>query len=229
MRSCATAPNDVPSISFSYYDPQAGEYRTASSEPIPITVQPGQTESTAITIIGSDKQPVTIISGDIRHIKPVPTTLRSIDAAMLSDPLYWSCWLAPLPVIAGVWFWQKRRRRLLEDTVYARHQSARRTARKLLAEADRAGLDSYALIQRALLGYLSDKLNRPTVGLTTASLIALLKETRLEPALIERVQSVLTQTDIGRFAPVEKATAQSLAADTRRLIDDLEKALGRLS
>ncbi len=218
----------IPSISFSYFDPQAGEFRTVKTEPIPVTVRPGENAGTAITIVGADKEPVTIISGDIRHIKPVPTTLRSTEASMLTEPLYWGCWLAPLPVVAGVWLWQRRRRRLAEDIVYARRQMARRTAHRLLAQAEQAGSDSYALIQRALLGYLSDKLNRPTVGLTTASLINLLQEARLEPDLIERVKAVLAQADVGRFAPIEKAAAQALVAETRRLIDNLEKAFGRL-
>ncbi len=219
----------IPAISFSYFDPQAGEYRTVNSEPIPVTVRPNETEGSAITIVGADKEPVTIISGDIRHIKAVPTTLRSTEVSMLTDPLYWACWLAPLPVVAGVWVWQRQRRRLAEDVVFARRQMARRAARQVLAQADQAGSDSYALIQRALLGYLSDKLNRPTVGLTAASLTNLLNEARLDPTLIERIQSVLVQTDVGRFAPVEKAAAQALVAESRRLIDDLEKAFGRLA
>ena len=82
-------------------------------------------------------------------------------------------------------------------------------------------------MQRALLGYLSDKLNAPTVGLTTDSLTQLLRDAQLSPMLIERVQAVLNQTDIGRFAPVEKDTAKALVSVTRRLINDLEKAFGR--
>jgi hypothetical protein len=123
--------------------------------------------------------------------------------------------------------WQRRRLRFATDKVYARRQTARRTARKTLVQSEQGGSQSYALIQRALLGYLSDKLNHPTVGLTAASLTTLLQEARLEPDLIERVQAILHQTDIGRFAPIEESATRSLIADTRRLIDDLEKALGR--
>jgi hypothetical protein len=219
----------IPPISFSYFDPEAEEYRTVSTEPMAITIQPGETEAVPVTVIGSDNQPVTLISGDIRHIKPVPTALRSVDASMLISPLYWACWISPLLVVGGVWVWHKRRQRFAEDAVYARRQTARRTARQILAQAEQANVDSYALVQRALLGYLSDKLNQPTVGLTTGDLTSLLSKAGLETTLIERVQTTLSQTDIGRFAPVEKGAAQSLVADTRQLIDELEKAFGRLS
>ncbi len=219
----------IPPISFSYFEPEAEEYRTISTDPIVITIQPGETEADPVTVIGSDKQPITLISGDIRHIKPVPTALRSVDASMLTSPLYWACWVPPLLVVGGVWVWHKRRQRFVGDAVYARRQTARRTARQTLAQAEQADVDSYALVQRALLGYLSDKLNQPTVGLTTGDLTSLLNKAGLEPVLIERVQTILSQADIGRFAPVEKGAAQSLVADTRQLIDDLEKAFRRLS
>jgi hypothetical protein len=217
----------IPPIRFSYFDPDADEYRTVSTEPMLISAEPGDVEESTVTVIGSDKQPVAILSGDIRHIKPVPTTLYSVEVSLLTNSLYWACWLGPVLVVGSVWLWQRRRQRFAVDQAYARRKTARRTARKILAEAKRSETDSYVLVQRALLGYLSDKLNTPTVGLTTDSLTRLLQEVHLEPMLIERVQAVLNQTDIGRFAPVEKDTAKALVSVTRRLINDLEKAFGR--
>ena len=87
--------------------------------------------------------------------------------------------------------------------------------------------DGYAAAHRALLGYLSDKLNRPTVGLTTASLIGLLRDANLNPALIDTVQLTLEKIDIGRFAPVEKTAARAMVTETRRLINRLEKELAK--
>ena len=209
------------------FDPEANEYRTVSTEPIPVTIEPGEAEESTVTIVGTDKQPIAILSGDIRHIKPVPTSLRSVDVSMLTSSLYWACWLAPALVVGGVWIWQRRRQRFAADKAYARRQTARRTARQILSDAEQAGTGSYALVQRALLGYLSDKLNYPTVGLTADSLTELLRAAQLEPVLIDKVHDILAQTDIGRFAPIEETAARSLVADTRRLIDELEKVWGR--
>jgi len=113
---------------------------------------------------------------------------------------------------------------LLVNTAYARSQRARRAAQKILAEAQRSDADSYAAAHRALLGYLSDKLNRPTTGLTTDHLIALLNTTQLNPALIERTQTTLDQIDVGRFAPGGDAAVGSFIAETYKLINDLEKS-----
>ena len=129
-------------------------------------------------------------------------------------------------IVAGVWVWQNRRQRFLKDTAYARSQRARRAALKILASAGQHEEDGYAAAQRALLSYLSDKLNRPTVGLTTNELVILLGEQNLDPALIERVRAALAEIDASRFAPIEETAEQTLVAETQKLINDLEKAFG---
>lgn len=215
----------IPSISFSYFDPKANKYRTAATDPLSISVLLNEAETPlSVAGHGSDSQAaIAFAAGDIRHIKPVPTSLNNMETSIASSPLYWSCWII-LPAMAagGVWIWQQRRERLLADSVYARRRKARRIAQKTLAGVRPDG-DIYAAAHRALLGYLSDKLNRPTIGLTCESLLDLLKEFRVEPTLIERVHSALTQIEIGRFAPVEDAETQALVAGTRKLIADLEK------
>lgn len=215
-----------PPVSFSYYDPQAGEYRTISSDPIPITIQPNGAESAAVTITGPNKQSIELIASDIRHIKPVPPSLVSEETNLVGNPIYWSFWVFPVLVVGGVWVWQSRRHRLLEDVGYARSQRARRVAHRILADAGRSGIDGYAAAHRALLGYLSDKLNRPIAGLTTDNLIDLLKQNRLDPALLRRLEAMLDQMETGRFAPVGPVATQSLISETRQLINDLEKSFG---
>ncbi|MBN1219825.1 MAG: protein BatD [Anaerolineae bacterium] len=215
-----------PAIRFSYFDPQAGDYRTIESEPIPIIIHPGETTDYPPVVVDSDKQPVQVITGDIRHIKPVPTALDGAGGLLISHPLYWTFWILPVLVVGGVWIWQNRRQRLLLDSAYARSQRARRVAHKILAGARQPDADGCAVAQRALLGYLSDKLNQPTVGLTTDNLIELLRQHQFDPSLIERVETVLTKIDAGRFAPIEEIAVQSLVVETRNLVNDLEKSFG---
>lgn len=217
----------IPPISFSYFDPQAGQYRTIKTDPIAITVVAGENEPLPpppLTEPGSIRQPIAVLAGDIRHIKPVPTILNSEDAPLLSRPIYWTGWILPVLMVGGIWIWQNRRQHLAENTALARNLRAKRVAQKMLHEAHRSGVDSYAAAHRALLGYLSDKLNRPTAGLTNNSLLAVLQESRLNPALIERVKGTLEQIEIGRFAPGGQAAVESFLAETQQLINDLESS-----
>jgi hypothetical protein len=217
----------IPPISFSYFDPQAGQYRTVKTDPIAITVVAGENEPLPpppLAEPGSARQPIAVLAGDIRHIKPAPTVLNSEDAPLLSQPIYWTGWILPVLMVGGIWIWQNRRQHLAENTALARHLRAKRAAQKMLHEAHRSGVDSYAAAHRALLGYLSDKLNRPTAGLTNNSLLAVLQESRLNPALIERVKGTLEQIEIGRFAPGGQAAVESFLAETQQLINDLESS-----
>lgn len=220
----------IPPISFSYFDLETNQYRTINTEPIPIVVQPGEDEASPSpgSEAGPAKQPVSLLAGDIRHIKAVPTVLTSQDVPLISPSLYWSAWILPVLVVSGVWVWQNRRLHLQENSAYARSLRARRAALRILAKAQRAGVDSYAAADHAILGYLSDKLNRPTAGLTNTNLIGLLKETGLHLTLVERVEAILTQIDMGRFAPGGEAAVESFIAETHKLIDDLENSFKKL-
>jgi hypothetical protein len=216
----------IPAISFNYYDPQRGEYRQLKTDPLPVTIEPGNAESSPTSAPAPDKQPVKVTADDIRHIKPVPPSLESAGGLLLVQPLYWFFWILPALVVGGVWLGQKRRQRLLLDTAYARSQRARRAAQKILSGANQPGVDGYAAAHHALLGYLSDKLNRPTSGLTNAELTNLLAEQHLPQTLIEQVQAILTRIEAGRFGPVEEAAVQVLIAETHKLINTLEKTFG---
>jgi hypothetical protein len=221
----------IPAIRFSYFDLEADQYRTISTEPILVAVRPGKGESLPPPFggdAGPAKQLVSLLAGDIRHIKPAPTVVIGEDTPLISPSLYWSAWILPVLLVSSVWVWQNRRQHLQENTAYARGLRARRAAQKILTGAQRSGANGYAAAHRALLGYLSDKLNRPTAGLTNNNLIGLLKEVGLNPALIERVETILTQIEVGRFAPGGQAAVESCLTETQRLINDLEKSFKKM-
>jgi hypothetical protein len=221
----------LPPISFSYYDPDEAIYKTVSTEPIQVNILPDASAPAPPIRAGSglSKQPVELIALDIRHIKPVPSSLSVPSGSpLLGGITYWSCWFMPLLFIGAAQVWRNRRQRLQQDTAYARDLRARRVAFKILNEAGQSDSNDYtSAAARALLGYLSDKLNKPTAGLTTESLINLLHESRLEPELIDRTAGLLHQVDVGRFAPVSAGDGQSLMTETKALIDDLERSFNR--
>jgi BatD DUF11 like domain len=215
-----------PGITFSYYNPMTDLYETVSTSPIPILVQPDESLQSATPGQEVEQQDMGRVTIDIRHIKPVPFILAPTSA--LASPgqiFYWSCWLIPLLFVGAVQLWQRRRLRFQRDIAYARTHRAYRVAMKILSEANEAEAQA-AASGRALLGYLSDKLNQPTVGLTTQGLIELLQQqARLQPALLQRVKELLDQIDISRFAPISEGSAQLLLNETRQLIEELEKVL----
>lgn len=211
----------IPAISFSYYDPQAEAYQTSTTEPLVVTVLPGEGEFADLA------EPADPAVAELRELKPVPASLRTTQFFSLTNPVYWLCWLIPLLIVGLIYVFQTQRQRLISDTGYARRLQAKRLADQTLKSSAQTNRDVYATAHRALLGYLSDKLNRPTTGLTTAALAEVLDQEGIERGLIERISAILRQIEISRFAPSEEAAAQSLLQDTRHLINDLEKFFKR--
>lgn len=221
-----------PAISFSYYDPQAEAYRTIATDPILLTVQPDDSAPPPPPVPASDDNnplPAELPLTDIRHIKPAPSSLSTAGGWSTAGWSVFAClWVAPMLMVGAVQVWRKRQLRLQHDIAFARDVRARRTAFKILSDAQNGGVTRQAdAAGRALLGYLSDKLNKPTAGLTTEGLINLLRESGLDLALIERVREILHRIDVGRFAPITEGDGQSIMVDTQHLINSLEKALGK--
>lgn len=123
-----------------------------------------------------------------------------------------------------------RRKKLRTDIAYARRRLATKAARKALKKA-REGLNNpeqfYSLIYNAVAGFISDKLNISTAGLTNMQIIELLKSTdRCDDALDEFL-SFLNLCDAGRFSPVKPTQEQmkEIYAKAEKLLSALDRGL----
>lgn len=215
----------IPPIAFSYFDPETERYQTISTGPIPITIQPNPASAFSPNTSPPLKQEVKRLSGDIRHIKAVPARLNRIRLTAVSYFLFYLVGaVLPLLAIGAAWAWRQWRRYRFADTPQARRRRAYRQAKTLLAGARRSAGDPFVIARRALLDYLSDKLDQSLNGLTSDQLTDRLKRAGLDPKLIEAVDTLLAQAEAGRFAPSPEArlASQTLLARTQRLIEDLE-------
>jgi hypothetical protein len=219
----------IPSFLLAYFDPQAGAYRQVETGPLLVQVAPGESTAPGPLLPGGDKQEITLLASDIRHIKAAPPALATGRTPLLGQLLYWLGWVVPPLAAVGAWTWERRRRRLSSDVAYARAQRARHLARQRLAQARKqARLDqdaAYAAVARALTDYLGDKFNLPAAGLTRDAIAFRLSPLASRP-LVDRVLACLDWADSGRFAPAAAGRdAGELVATTETLITELEKAL----
>lgn len=205
----------LPAIEFSYFDPQAEQYETVSTEPLQVTILPDETE------LAGDANQTDLLGPTIRPIKPVPMSLRQVSPSLLTHPLYWGCWLAPALGVGGLWLIKKRRRQAVINADSHRRQQAYRKAINALQAIN---ADDYAAMQRLLLDYLAEKLDQPTSGLTKAQLRALLTAASLPVALIDRTETRLAQINTSRFAPPNLVATQNTIHEVQELIDHLEQA-----
>ena len=77
-----------------------------------------------------------------------------------------------------------------------------------------------------LLQYLEKKLNRSLAGLTYSAVGKLLAVKGVSDELQSRVQNVLYQSEMGRYAPSDLDTTSSdIVAETDAIISELDKLL----
>ena len=191
----------IPSIELGYFDLAAGEYRTAASDPLPLTIAAVGDASYGFSRLNIDPQ-----RQDIRFIRLDVPVLRRIDRNVFSGAAFWMFALLPLMGIVGALGLRKHQDRLLGDVAYARGRSAGKVAKKRLAEARRLAGESdyrafYAEVARALRGLVADKLNVAEAGMQMNDLEAGVKRAGVAAAHISELRSCLELCDRQRFAP----------------------------
>jgi tetratricopeptide (TPR) repeat protein len=224
----------LPALEFSYFDPDAGAYRTVTTAPIPLTVAARDVDLSRPQVVGAVPAPVAPeekLGRDIVFIKDDPGTLVPVGHRLYRRPLFWL--LQPLPLLAwlGVVFYDRRRRRLHGDAGYARFTRAGRAARHALAEAEaalRAGdaTGFHDRIAGTLRDYLAAKLGVPPGAVTADTVAGRLDGRRIPADVAEEVRAVLVACEHVRFAPdaaagdmphiLERATAIVRAVERER-------------
>lgn len=215
----------IPVVEYIFFDPQLAEYRTISTEPVPVSISHGEAEDASTIIVGSDKETVELLASDIRHIKPIPSALNTARKPLTAQVIYWAAWVLPLLVVASSYAWDMRQSYLQTHPDIVRSSRAYRKASKALALALKEQKDVYNAAGRILTIYLSDKLNRSVTGLTHNALARQLVEKNIRPELVELVKNCLSYSAVGRFSPQEgdAGLAGKLLEDTKMLIGELER------
>lgn len=226
----------LPSLEYVAFDPIAGQYQTLRSEPIAVSIEPGDPAGVATlpapsgtaaedgpAPTGAAEPPAT----DIRPLKPVPEDLVRARPPLTASGLYWIAWIFPGLGALGYFAWQRRQRYWENHLDLVRSSQARRKARKALAQARRQKEDPYSAASQILTAYLADKVGQPVAGLTLQALAELLAGRGAGYDLIDRVETLLATGELGRFAPSadDPDHAQSLLQEVAFLIEDLEKVL----
>jgi hypothetical protein len=218
----------IPSIPFSFFDPEKHEYVTVMTDPIPISVA----ASTALTmedVIGGETPretqatELTEIQGGILANHLGPDVLAASEPFALRGP-HLALAIAPPLMFAFIAVGQWRTRRLRDDRGYARRRSAKRIALKRLAAAGRSEGGAHAeAVATALSDYVADRCNLPAGALTRAEVIERLRSSGIADDLIVDVGSLLEKCESLRYGGGETAETDSITERAASCIRKLER------
>lgn len=188
---------NIPSIEFTYFNPQSGKYVTVNTNPAKLHVKPGNNYTANNTRTART---------DIHNISTQPiTTLKPQGKPMILSPGYWSAYALPLMAFLGLLVWKRREEELSKDTVLLRTRRANRialkrlaTAQKLLQKNERTPF--YEEISKAIWLYLSDKLSIPLSSLSKENVWDALNNRDINKQLQQELEKVMTECETALYA-----------------------------
>lgn len=230
-----TVPGDhtIASLAFPFFDPDTDAYRVSTTDPVTITVLPAS--GTQAAVVGMPQRSVVRqIREDIQYIKPGTVYLGDQGEVLFQSTWYLLLHILPVAAILATVLYRSHAHRLRHDAGFARRRRARSTALNLLRRS-REQLEQDALdqtftgISSALYGYVADRCNLPTAGLTSPRVVELLRERGVDEDTAALVRDCLDACDLARFAPTAHTAehAGDLLDKARNGVESIESQLSR--
>ena len=189
-------------LEISYFDPRDLTYKTARSEPLTLEIAPGN-DSLSVDTASLTKRELELVGQDIRFIKTSSRDLSRRSSQPASG--FWSLLMVPLAALAGAGVLRQHRLRLHSDVAWARARRAAGAARKRLSRARRSlqgdSVEFYGELDRALAGFIGDKLNLPDPSLVSHEIQQLLLAAGVSAELVDEALACRNMCDRNRFSP----------------------------
>lgn len=217
----------IPSVAFSYFDPQSETYETLTSEEIIIDVAaaPIQSAVTGNASAGSSSTNLTP-SAQFRYIK-LKSDLKDIgEPPFIKTVLFWSLLILPLVFIPLTILYGKKREAVAGDIKGKRLKKADRLAKKYLSEAKRnLGNQEtfYDSLERALHNYLKAKLHIQTSEMTKDRIHDLLLAKGVHAMTVDSFIKLLESCEFARYTPASGVAMKQDYERSVAVISEIDK------
>ena len=126
---------EIPRITYPFFDTETGEYTTAVTDPISMTI--AEADGVPALASGADGAAgVERAGSDVRHIKAAPSSLGQSGGGFVGGAVYWAAWGVPLLALVLAVAWSRRRTRY--DEAADRRRNALPEARAAIALAQQS-------------------------------------------------------------------------------------------
>ena len=197
----------IPPVKYSYYDVNAGKYVTIQTDSIAFNVAKGADLPGTGTIISAPSQKdVKSLGTDVRYINVKESGLAPKGMFFVGSTLFWvlTVLILLLAVVSWVAFRKIAARRA--DVAGAKNRKATKMAMKRLRLAGtflRQNLYTafYEELHKALLGFMSDKLNVPVAELSKERITEILSSGGVPDDLIQSFVGLIDACEFARYSP----------------------------
>jgi len=218
----------IPSVAFSYFDPEKNVYKTLTSKQLVVDVYEGPTNdaNVASTDAGVVKQSVNADDNQFRFIKLSTTLTEKSDSVFFGSTLYYLLLLLPLLVIPIAIVVGKKRAEMAGDVIGNRVRKANKLAKRYLSEAKRNIGEKeafYESLERALHNYLKAKLKIVTSEFSKEKISELLLSNGVENEVVDDFIGIIKSCELARYSPSSKAEMEEDYQKSADVISKIDK------
>lgn len=225
----------IPAVETSFFNPSTGTYKQLKGQEYKIHVKKGKNDgnTTGTTAIQSfKKENVKMLGEDIRYIRTDAARLREKGVHYYGTSAYWLSFLVPFVLFVVGMYLNRQRIRANADLVRVKSKAANKMAQKRLRAAATAMRNSnsesfYEEILKAMLGYVSYKLNIAASELNRDNINGILQQRGINDDLIQSFIAVLDTCEYARYAPDSSKNEEmdKLYRSSLEVITKLDKAI----
>ena len=195
-------------IKYSYYDVDSKKYVTLQTAPIPVYVARGNESDDAVNVIvpGMVKKDVKNLGSDIRFISTKNPDLVEKGNFLVGSSIFWIITLVLSAIAAISWAAFRKVAARRADVVGTRNRKATKMALKRLQLAatflkQNLYTAFYEELHKALLGFISDKLNIPVAELSRDKMADALKSGGVGEDSVSSFIAIIDACEFARYAP----------------------------
>lgn len=221
----------IPSLQFSYFDILKEKYVTLKAPDYDIMVKESDGPSSA-TIQTYGKEEIKRLGSDIMYIYDAPINLRNKNSYLPGTWYYWLFLLIPPVGLLLFYFWYTRKQKIKSDAGLMKNRRATKLAQKRLKTAKKLKEENkqkafYEEINRAILGYFSDRFNIPYAEINRNNITLKLEKNNVKKEHIEQSTRLMDECDFARFAPTasQEDNKDTIYQNALTLISQIEKEI----
>ncbi len=200
---------EIPPVRYTYYDVNAGKYVTLSTPPITYHVEKGKDNTSSSgggVVTGVDRSGVRSLNQDIRFIYTKMPQLASKGNFFVFSTGFIAIVVVLLLVALVLWLLFRRIYARRADVVGTKNRRANKVALKRLKLAGdflKQNLYTafYEELHKALVGYISDKLNISMTDLSKENVSLQLTQGGVPAETVERFTGLLDACEFARYSP----------------------------
>lgn len=210
-------------VKYSYYDVNQGRYVTLETPALPLHVErSNESDAGGIVVSGPSQKDVRTLGNDIRFISTKAPGLGESGKFFVGSPAFFVLVVLIVAMAVACWFVFRKMAARRADVVGMKNRKATKMALKRLHLANtflKQNLYTafYEELHKALLGFISDKMNMPVAELSRDRMTDALKEGNVDEKYIETFIGILDACEFARYAP--DAGHEAMAAHYESAVD----------